>query len=759
MQNYKKLWPILIILIIWLTLFRQFIFKGLLPIPADITVGMYYPWLDYKWGFSAGVPVKNPLMSDVPSLHYPWRTEAINQLKSGHWPLWNQYYFMGMPLLANFQSAPFSYINLYYLFFRNPIAWSLGVITSPILTMIFMYWFLKRKNLNNLPALFGSTTFALSGFQIAWLEYNVLGHTALFLPVILLLTDYWFESKSRKALLLLPIATAFQIFTGYVPIVIYTWLVVGLYLFLFYFLPLIFLQNKVGLATRIKSIVTFSLMVLWGILLSSLQLFPGYELVKLSIRKVDPIVELSKASFLPVKNFLTSIFPDIFGNPATGNYFGHAYYDNYYFFAGTVTILLTLLSFRLVRKNKQVAFYWFLLLFSLVMATDNPFGKLINQILMLRGGVAARSLFITDFALTVLASFGAEWFISSKKHKKLLMPTLLWGVMVLAAVLYVYSIPDIVRRQIAARNLIIPGAIIFTALLVIFIPKINKNYKVTILLLLTVGQLLYSANKYLPFSKEDLIFPRTPVIDFLIRQKTLEAKPFRVEIGNVIPQNMLMPYGIETTSGYDALLPKKNAQFFSLLESGRVEDRLSRVWLLSNYNSPYFLSTNTKYILAKKMDIDRKFTMTGNPPEKFNDYRYKLVFEDKTVQVYEDTKYLPRFQWLSGDGDIIWNQYKPNLISLTVSHPKADDLIYHGVLYPDWKFYLDDKLVTKITEKAGYVMLPVPEGPHTVLLRYQPNIFTSGLKVSIGSFVLFLLCIVVVCLRKITTFFSKSRHI
>ena len=99
--------------------FYKFFLKGLIPIPGDIITGLYYPWLDYKWGNIVGVAVKNPLMSDIPSLIYPWRTLVVQLIKQHQWPIWNQYSFSGYPLLGNWQSAPFSPTNFWYLFFES----------------------------------------------------------------------------------------------------------------------------------------------------------------------------------------------------------------------------------------------------------------------------------------------------------------------------------------------------------------------------------------------------------------------------------------------------------------------------------------------------------------------------------------------------------------------------------------------------------------------------------------------------------------
>lgn len=89
MKKFKQFWPFIFIFVVWTALFWPFFTKKLLPIPADIITGVYYPWLDYKWGYAVGVPVKNPLLSDVPSLLYPWRSLAIDELKAFRWPLWN----------------------------------------------------------------------------------------------------------------------------------------------------------------------------------------------------------------------------------------------------------------------------------------------------------------------------------------------------------------------------------------------------------------------------------------------------------------------------------------------------------------------------------------------------------------------------------------------------------------------------------------------------------------------------------------------
>ena len=111
----KKYLPILLIIFLVSIFFKDFIIKGLIPIPADTIVGMYHPWRDVTWdNFQNGVPFKNFLITDPVRQQYPWKFLAIDYLKIGQLPLWNPYTFSGSPLLANFQSGAFYPLNIIF---------------------------------------------------------------------------------------------------------------------------------------------------------------------------------------------------------------------------------------------------------------------------------------------------------------------------------------------------------------------------------------------------------------------------------------------------------------------------------------------------------------------------------------------------------------------------------------------------------------------------------------------------------------------
>ncbi len=753
MKKLLRLWPILTIFIVWGVLFSPVFSKKLLPIPSDIITGVYYPWLDYKWGFSVGVPVKNPLIADIPSILYPWRSFAIDELKSGRWPLWNPYYFTGMPLLANFQSAVFSYVNLFFLFFSKPIAWSLGIMTSPLLTMLAMFIYLKHKKLDQLSCLLGSVVFGLSGFEIAWMEYNVHGHTALFLPLLLLVIDYFFEEK-KWSLFLVPFFVAFQIFSGYIPLVIYTYVICLFYILFFYFFP----QVKQKHIEWKKYLFLLSFWII-GLGISAIQLVPGYELTSLSIRKTDPIVAGSNASYLPLKNIITMLAPDFFGNPATGNYFGTAFYDNFYFFVGTGTLIFILFSLFFIKKKKTVFFWWGMLFFSFLLCFRNPIGLFLEKILFLSGGVASRALFITDFSLAILAAEGFSFLFTSWKNKKKKIFLSLFVVLIffLASFIFARQLNE-ANRTISIRNLMIPflSWLSCSFFLIIYLKFPKFKFVRFFIFIIITSQLLYSAKKYLPFSKQEWLFPTTPVIDFLKQKQSESPEPFRVELGNVIPQNFLMPYGIETTSGSDALLPRKTAEFLSTLERGKVDERISRVHLISNYDSPLFGFTNTKYILTKKMDKEGKYSSAGKPPDKFLNSRYTLVFEDKTVQIYEDKKYQTRVTTSSlFENEVVWEEYWQGRLGFRTFFEEPEMVTVSNSIFPGWKAYLDGGETALIASDLPFFKIAVPKGEHKIDFKYEPDSFKWGMFLSFLSLsVLVFFLVLTVFKQKI--FFNKQ---
>ena len=221
---FKKLWPVAAILFVVLIFFHPVWLKGKVPIPGDFIVGVYRPWLDYKWGYEVGVPVKNPLTSDVVSVIFPLRSLAVDYLLKGEAPLWMGNMFAGYPLLANFQVAIFSPTVIFYFLFSKLDAWSLQVIFQIILSSLFTYLLLRNLKVEKIGSIFGAISYSFGAFSMIWLEWNTHSLTAAWIPLILLsLYKYSKEGKMKWAGLF-SLSVCLQLLSGYPQTAFYTWI-------------------------------------------------------------------------------------------------------------------------------------------------------------------------------------------------------------------------------------------------------------------------------------------------------------------------------------------------------------------------------------------------------------------------------------------------------------------------------------------------------------------------------------------------------
>lgn len=659
-KNTKKIsqhLPKIAIIAATVIFYYKFFFKGLLPIPSDITTGIYYPWLDYKWGNIVGVGVKNNIMSDIPSLIYPWRTLAIEYLKHFQWPLWNPFSFSGYPLLANWQSAPFSISNLFFLIFSNPIAWSLGVVSQPLLATTFMYYWLKTKNLNTIPALTGGLLFAYSGFHITWQYYNTHQWVTLWLPLMLLSIDHLIKSaKSNKSTfsnlliskwtLILSLSISLSILAGYPILLIYQGIIIGLYLL-----------SQLSSINRHKILPVGLLLVSTAILglgLSAPQWLPALQYEKQSIHQFDnSTLDSANQGLLPYQNLITFIAPDYFGNPTTQNYWGIGYYDNWALYITIAGLTLSLLGIVYIRQT----YIWSItLIIGLIISTNNPAGKyLIDNIPFLRNSIPARGIYLIDTMIAILAAYGLHHFNQPKQNlstkiKYFLPPIAI--ILGLMAILYLTFIKSNLINNLSAnnivgiRNLIFPSALIFSTITLWLINyKFHRysKYVSIIILILVMTDIFRYGQKYLPFTPSQYVFPKTDITQWLQTHQNPQD-PHRIEFGKVIPQNMWIPYRLSSPGGYDALAPLRYNQFLTAIQGNQINSSITRFPTIENLSSPLFQLTNTKYILALKYNQNWERTPEGS---YLIDSTYDLpflkpIYEYGTVTVLENQHYLPR---------------------------------------------------------------------------------------------------------------------
>ena len=747
---FKKYYPILAITLVVVVFFWKFFLKGLIPIPADMVVGAYFPWLDYKWGYEIGVPVKNPITSDVVSVIYPLRSYAVDLIKRGELPLWNPLMFGGYPLLANFQVALFSPTFLLYLLLPKLSAWTGQVVLQPFLAALFSYLFLRHLKVSKFASAMGGLIYAFSGFNIIWLEWNAHALTAAWIPLILLLTSKFIKEAKIKWGVFLSVAVASQIFSGYPQLFIYTLLSIFLYL-------VVVLRRELTW----KILFRLSLFILLGLSLTAIQTLPALELL-INSQRVQEILSYD-LTYLPWQNLISFLAPDYFGNHATGNFWGMGNYTNNIGYAGAVSLILASIGYFNFRKKREAVFLGLLLVFSLLFSLPFVWTKIFSGAYSM-----TRILVLANLAVAFLAAFGLEALF--KKVRGLDISTALFyflTLIIIAAFSFITwqsSADD--NYLVGLRNLAFPAFFVGLTIVILAVGvKVKKLVKLSVVMvgLLAVSELFRFGWKYTPFSRRDLVFPETPVISFL---KSQEA-PFRFLSENVIPMNMWVPYGLESPSGYDAVYPFTWSKYLGVAnKSDKNAPSLGRYAVVENYASPLIDMANNRYLLvlskgAKELELEES--------------GYKKVFEDKSVSVYENSGAFDRallaFDWivqkeqekvferlldpafalsrvliLEKDpglrpkeilpmGDVSYRKYSPRESVLKTRANKDSLLFVSEVWYPGWEAFVDGNKTEILRANSTFRAVKVPEGEHEVGFIYDPKSFKIGGWLSIATLI------------------------
>ena len=142
--------------------------------------------------FYRHIVLSNRILAGVDALtyFYPYRDYAAQVIRSGHIPLWNPYLFLGVPFVANAQTAVFYPLNLALAWLSAPklLAWSAVLHTALAAECAYLYARVTLR-LSPLPAALGASAFALGGYLSGQIEHiNQLNVLAWF-PLLLLLWD------------------------------------------------------------------------------------------------------------------------------------------------------------------------------------------------------------------------------------------------------------------------------------------------------------------------------------------------------------------------------------------------------------------------------------------------------------------------------------------------------------------------------------------------------------------------------------------
>jgi hypothetical protein len=630
-KKRTDLMAIILLILVVSVFFYRTILSGKLPIPSDALVGLYHPYRDvYEQAYPNGIPFKNFLITDPVRQQIPWRKSAIESIKRGRMPVWDADSFAGTPLLGNIQAGVFYPLNVLFLFLPFSVAWTLLVISQPLFAGIFLYWFLRRKNLDIASAFLGALCFAFSGFSIAWLTWGTMLSTWLWTPLSMIAIDAIAKNPLKKSaawIMVLVMSVACSFVAGHIQIFIYSVIFLTIYAF--------WMNGPKKIASgRIIYLVAGC-----GIVLLTL---PQWIAVLHWLPETGRLMQGSawhaEGFFIPLRHLIQFFAPDYFGNPATLNYWGTWNYGEMVGYIGVIGLI-----FAWIGVTTETGFWVLMIAGALLFSVASPISSLPYQfhVPFVSSLQPTRLLVIIDFSLSVLAAYGFSRVTKRIGKKSLIMPFLVIGLCYIglwaSTVIPQFFTITPVQVGIIKRNLIMPtvffGCAFFSFLVFNSVSDkakhpVRRLFPAIVMIILIIDLFRFGW-KFTPFTDSKYFFPETLITSYLAKQ----TKPYRIMTTDdrILPPNVNEFYGIESVNGYDPVHSVRYEEFIAAMERGVPDIRppfgFDRIMVPKNLKSPLFALLGVRFILS--------FDDLKDPGLR------KVASEGKTI-VYEKTDSLPR---------------------------------------------------------------------------------------------------------------------
>lgn len=729
MKNYFSRFeiPIVIVGVILFTvlIFRQYVFGHKILFPSNLLVSTYAPWkYEPDPEYPSGPPNK-PMGFDDIRQFYPNRQLLAESLHAGVLPLWNPYIYSGTPFMAAFDTAVWYPLSWLAALIPAPGGWNVLVIIQPILSVLFMYLFLRSLKFSASVSAYGSFVYAFSGWMVVyWQEILVLEHSFLWLPLALYASNrIWKNSDDWPGFFLLIIALACSIFAGFLQMSIYVYATAAIWN-IYCFLS----HDRIARAAAGKRIV-YAVSI--SLLIASVQIIPSLEAYRISPRGGAEGGFIFRDFLLPVQYLITMVAPDFWGSPATYNYFGgEGFYFEKMIYIGIVPLLLALYGI-VSSKKKSVAFWSVaaLVTFSMGFALPTSWWPNILRIPVLSNSYPTRIFAVAVFAFSVLCCYGVAGY-TGRANRKLLAGILVGLTLLLASGWVVaagswciyHNYPqsavwcsertsfvwDMVRKNhgimdqlsdyatVSLRNLLIPTLFMVGAWTVLIFAGSAKKYGVALIWVLTIASAFYFAQKYVYVAEPRFVYPARAVTNTL----SAIAGYDRVwGYGNAyIEKNTPEYFRWYSTDGYGNLSSDRYAELLStIVNEGKLGGAIRRsdtdLYAMSERDpmdaNPYRLRMmsllGVKYIVESKIG-DLKDTRTTG--ERFPASLFRLVWQDNVWRVWQYTEVLPRVMF-------------PTKAIVERDGQKIVDMLYEKSFDPSETVILENEPKEKLNEKEG----------------------------------------------------------
>ncbi len=706
----------------------------------------------------------------------------------GVYPLWNPYVFAGMPSFASGAYNPLIYPPDW------PVALVQKVLPLPDVSWMLLYYFLAGLGTFVLARSWGaSTAAALVGGLAFMITPNLMANGAhghgsqlvneAYLPWMLWLTSrLWRHARPADAAFL-ALLVGFQLLRGHVQIAYYAWLMIGL-LSLFEFGRLV--ARPDGVRAAAPRVALLALAMGLGFALSSFFSLPIREYAQYSIRGLGAgggvTYEYATGwSFSPVE-MLTFVVPGSlgFGVPT---YWGTMPFTDFPNYMGLAILGLAFLAVAAGKRAYHVGFLLVLAAFALLVS----FGKhsafydaLFNSLPYFnRFRVPVMILVVLQMCVAVLAALGLTAVEEAVRDERARRRLLAWttALTVGVALLWVSGLaPDVWRATyVAAAHASRPG--METAAIELgYRNMVGDIVRVGFLALIALGALLLTLRGVFPARvaaavvalvtlidltvvNERVLAPvlgppqqvslaaeRDDVVDFLVGKKA--GDEFRIFPVREFQSNRYAGFGIASLGGYHAAKPALYQRFLDA-DSGRAIQSPG-AWRLLNVRYiviPGLLPPESGFTEVFRGQDQVVYEFPGALPRVTLVPAFIVAPRDSHLAIFRDPLHdAAQVTMLTEDpgitpapgGTARIVEYGLNRVRIETATPGPSILRLADLDFPGWQVTVDGRPAKGLSADFLVRAVAVPAGRHEVVWEFRDPAFETGLRVSIGAFVLIL---------------------
>ncbi|MBN1384019.1 MAG: YfhO family protein [Elusimicrobia bacterium] len=631
---------------------------------------------------------KTFFIRDLTFIFQPWKTAVCESLINGRMPLWDPYSYCGMPFMANFQSAVFYPFSVIFYIFGFIYGLKLFVVIHVFIAGLFLFLYLRSKKIKTSAAFTGGMLFAFGGYLITKIEFLSILGTAPWLPLILLL------GTSDKNIFITALAVSFALLAGYPPVLL--------------FIMILLLIELVSGNNLIKNIKKLILIILFTLIISSVQILPAMELVLNSVREKGLAIKEAVVWQADYSDWLSLISPVFLKEEATGLFTGEKYFWLRSFWIGFIATAV--------------------ILFGFINNLSRPFLMTLCHI------------FNKNTEDTPNLTY-RNWVKKGRDNRKFILYLLLIAFSAFFSFGNMTPFYNFVYNYIPGFNLIrAPAHILFIPffIFVIFVSIQLNNFKKISLLFtfLIVFELLCYAYKIHPTIEHNFFYEKGIVTDFLQKDnelfrffstpKTAHSKKITVpdykNIGWYVLRDRLynlisVSFHLYNAGGVgEPLETKEHSDLILKIHNEKNADDANKLLSLMN----------VKYLLSEDYFASKKWTLV-NKSHLFV-YRNKNFIERSFVLDKNDVRRGAKISY-----------YSPEKVKIETS--SSGTLVFSDAFYPGWQAFVNGKK-TGISP-VNYIFRSIELNNlknYKIIFLYNPVLFKIGLLISLLS-----ICIIFIC--------------